>query len=334
MDRWNRVLLLALVAGGSTLGVVGCQQTDPDEHRRLTGMAAYVQGYQAYQDGNRDAAVRSLLQAVQSNPDLITARGMLADIYRREGNYEQAATHYERLTDLDPYDYLNFYHLGVSYHFLERIRAAVAAYQNALRLRPDDPNANMNIGLAYMVLGDPEQALPYARKAVSLNPESAAAWGNFALILDSVAEHSQAEQAYRRALEMDAAQVGVRINYAANLVRQNRPREAIPILEQVVAEHRSVLAVRRLGDAYAAAGNADRAIQLYQETLQLNPRYYPAINAMANLRISQYQAGLQLDESLRKQALDLWRQSLSIHPQQPQVSQQIEKWENIDLFGS
>lgn len=333
MDQWNRILLwVAGIGAAAVMG--GCQQADPAEHRRLTGMAAYVQGYQAYQEGDRDAAVRALAQAIDNNPDLITARGMLADIHRREGNYEQAATHYERLTRLDPYDYRNFYHLGVSYHFLERIHAAVAAYEDALRLKPNDANANMNLGLAYMVLGETERALPHARRATELLPESAAAWGNYALVLDSVGEHEQAEQAYGRSLEMDPRQVGVRINYSTHLIRRDRPREAIPILEQLVAEHRSVLALRRLGDAYAAVGNADRAVDFYRQSLEQNPQYYPAINAIADLRIRQYQKGLQLDESLRKQAIELWRQSLAIHPQQPAVSQQIEKWENIGLFGS
>lgn len=335
MDRVKLAWLLALGTVVTAIGGTGCQQqADPAEYRRLSGMAAYIRGYEAFQEGDRDTAVRSLAQAVDDNPQLITARGMLADILRREGNYEEAAEHYERLTALDPYNYLNFYHLGVSYHFLERVEAAIIAYQGALRLRPDDPKTNMNIGLAYMVLGDAERALPYARKAVALDPSSAAALGNYALVLDSVGDHEEAEQAYRKSLEMDPTQVGVRINYSANLVRQGRPREAIPILEQVVAEQRTVLAVRRLGDAYAAAGNVDRAMQLYQEALEMNPRYYPALNAMAELQIRQYQEGLQLDESLRRQALDLWRQSLQIRPQQPQVTQQIEKLENVGMFGS
>jgi len=330
----SNTLLSVLTVSTTLVGLcTGCQP-DPVEQKRLAGMASYIEGYHAFQEGDRDAAVRALLTAVETNPELITARGMLADIYRHEGQYELAAEQYKTLTNLDPYNYLNFYHLGVSYHFLDRIRSAVEAYHGALRLRPDDPRSNMNLGLAYMVLGEADKALPYARRAVELNGDSPAAWGNYALVLDSLGQHGQAEAAYRRSLEMDPTQIGVRVNYSANLIRQGRPGEAVSIMQEVVAEQRSVLALRRLGDAYAAAGQPQQAVDQYRAALEINPKYYPAMNAIATVRIQQYEKGLQLDESLRADALEMWRRSLAVHPQQPDVIEKLRRWENIGLFGS
>src|SRR5690606_2583219 len=141
-------------------------------------------------------------------------------------------------------------------------------------------------------------------------PNSAAAWGNYALVLDSSGQHAEAEAAYRKSLDLDPTVAGVRLNYATNLIRQNRPKEAISLLEPLVKEQRSVLGLRRLGDAYAAAGQPDRAVEQYQAALRLSPRYYPAMNQIAAVRIEQYVKGLQLNEKARQEALTMWRQSL------------------------
>ncbi len=321
------VLSLAVLAG--------CRQETPAEQGPSLdkGMVDYIRGYEAYQSGNRDAAVRALRQALTDNPDLITARALLADIYRQEGRYAEAARHYERLTVVDPYDYLNFYHLGVSNHFMDRFKAAIASYLKAANLRPDDPKTNMNLGLAFMALGQIDDALPYARRATELSPNSAAAWGNYALVLDSSGQHAEAEAAYRKSLDLDPTVAGVRLNYATNLIRQNRPKEAISLLEPLVKEQRSVLGLRRLGDAYAAAGQPDRAVEQYQAALRLSPRYYPAMNQIAAVRIEQYVKGLQLNEKARQEALTMWRQSLQIQPEQPQISQALKRWEEASLFA-
>lgn len=316
------------IAGLGCAVLAGCRTTTPTaETPRMAGITQYVRGYEAYQTGNRDAAVQSLSAAVEDNPQLITARSLLAEIYRREGNYEEAARQYERLTQLDPYDYLNYYHLGVSRHLLDRIRAAAEAYERALRLKPDDPKTNMNLGLAYMALGDGQKALPHARKAAELQPDSAAAWGNLALVLDSIGQHAEAEQAYRRSLELDPTVTGVRLNFSTNLIRQNRPQEAIGILERLLEEQKSALAHRRLGDAYVAVGQADRARAQYEAALALNPKYYPAMNELAQLRIREYDRGLQLNEALRREAVNLWKRSLSIQPAQPQVQEALKRWD-------
>lgn len=314
------------VAGLGLVLLAGCR-TQPSDAPQMEGITHYVRGYEAYQTGDRDAAVRSLMAAVDGNPNLITARGLLAEIYRREGNYEQAAKQYETLTELDPYYYANHYHLGVSQHFLYRIEAAAASYEKALRLKPDDVKSNMNLGLAYMALGQGEKALPYAGKAVELQPDSAAAWGNLALVLDSNARYADAEQAYRRSLELDPNVAGVRLNFATNLIRQKRAQEAIAILERLTAEQPSALAHRRLGEAYALAGQQDRARGQYERALEVNRQYYPALNELAELKIQEYDRGLQLNEALRREAIDLWKRSLAINPRQSTVTEALKRWD-------
>ncbi len=324
---------VVLIGGLLLLG--GCQSSESSQAGNNSGqsaMSAYVSGYQAYQNGDRDAAVRELLTAVDGDPQLITARAMLAEIYRQEGKYRQAAQQYEMLTALDPYDYLNFYHLGVSEHFLSQLRRAAQAYQKALALKPDDPKSNMNLGLAYMALGNSQDALPFAKKGVELTPDSAAAWGNYGLVLDANGNLADAEAAYRKSLDLDPSAAGVQVNYAGNLLRQNRPAEAVALLKPLNEKQPTSLSLRRLGDAYAAMGQSGEAVRQYQAVLKMNPRYYPAINAIADVRIGEYEKGLQINNAARAEAVSMWKRSLEINPNQPKVKALLERWEKADLF--
>ena len=112
----------------------------------MKGVDSYVKAVQAYNAGNKDRAVENLVVATRTNPDLIMARLMLGDIYREGGDYNKAVTQYESLVKLDPYTWSNFYKLGVTYQFLQRLQDAAKSYTHALKLNPDDPNSNMNLG--------------------------------------------------------------------------------------------------------------------------------------------------------------------------------------------
>ncbi|MCC6240665.1 MAG: tetratricopeptide repeat protein [Phycisphaerales bacterium] len=329
------IIPMAIPALGLLLAISGCQSassTSPSAEQDK-GMKQYLRGYDAYQSGYRDAAVRALLAALHENADLITARSLLADIYRNEGQYEAAIAQYEKLAGLDPYDYLNFYYLGVSNQFLGRLQAAVTSYLQSAKLKPDDTKTNMNLGLAYMVLGQSDNALSHAKKATDLSPDSATAWGNYALVLDSSKQHAEAEVAYRRSLDLDPTIAAVQINYAANLIEQQRPREAVMLLEQLPGRQKSVLALRLLGDAYKASDQPDKALQQYSAALAVNPLYYPAMNQSAQVQIETYDKGMRINEQARKEALNMWQKSLQVYPDQPQIRQQMQRWQNVDLFS-
>src|SRR5262245_34528462 len=115
-----RVLTIMMI--GVVLGAGACaprkpvtdasraQATDP-----LKGIDLYAAGAQAYRRGDKEAAMRDLLAAVQENPNLRMAQAMLADLYRDKGDYRDAAEHYEKAAELDPYNLANHYNLGLMY---------------------------------------------------------------------------------------------------------------------------------------------------------------------------------------------------------------------------
>jgi Flp pilus assembly protein TadD len=146
------------------------------------------------------------------------------------------------------------------------------------------------------------------------------------VVLDARGNTVEAESAYRRSLQIDPRQVGPAINLARNLRYRGRTTEAVTVLEKLTEVADSAAVRRRYGDALAAAGRDADAARQYRQALTIDPRHYPAMNALAALLITQYRNGLLLDDKKRDEAVTIWKQSLAVNPEQPKVAEQIKTW--------
>jgi tetratricopeptide (TPR) repeat protein len=301
--------------------------------QRPAAIDLYVRGVQAYQQGDRDQAVRDLLDATRANPELRMAHSLLGDLYRDEGNYQAATPHYETLIRIDPYGAENHYRLGVTYQFLARLQDAAASYLRALQLNPRDMRSNMNLGLVYLTLNQLDDAVTYLERATQLAPDSAVAWSNLGVALDARGSTVLAEAAYRRSLELSPRQDAIFINLGINLTRQGKAAEAISVLEQAI-KHIDTPATRKFyGDALAAAKRYDDAIRQYDLSLKADPQHLPAMNEKGAALMQQYRQGMELDQTKRNQAIELWEKSLSLNPNQPQVRAALQESTRRRLFA-
>jgi superkiller protein 3 len=324
----NSLLTAALCVCAAGVIGVGCASSTSQPK----GIGNYIKAVQAYQTGDRDRAVQNLLAATRANPDLIMARLMLGDLYRESGDYSSAVNQYEVLVKLDPYTWSNFYKLGVSYQFLERLREAMNSYNRALKLNPDDPNTNMNLGLVHLYLGNPDDAVKYCERATLLDPKSASAFSNLGVALDARGEFARAEAAYRHSLDIDPENPTTLLNLGTNLIAQNKGAEAVDIMERVVKSADTPLHRKRYGDALAKAGRYDDAIEQYNAALKIDTKYYPAMNEIGWAKIAEYRNNLELDDNKRDEALAMWTQSLTINPDQPKIQAAKQEWTDKDAL--
>lgn len=326
LGQWQgirQVLVCIAIAG-----LVGCAAQNGGR-AGLEGQTVetYAKGVYAYQAGESDAAAEALKQAINANPQLIMPRVYLGRIYKQQEDYAAAAEQYEVLASLDPYEIAHHYELGLSYQMLQRLREAVRSYQKALALDAVDFGSNMNLGVTHLALGNVLEAVQYTQKAATIRPESAEAQANLAVALDSNGEYARAESAYRKSLELAPLQVGTLVNYGNNLLAQGKWPDALQVFEQALKTEQTPYLHKRMGDALAMADRLEEALNQYEQALRMNPKYFSAMNETARIMIVQYQAGMELDEPRRDQALALWRQSLAIAPEQPRVKAALEHWE-------
>jgi tetratricopeptide (TPR) repeat protein len=207
---------------------------------------------------------------------------------------------------------------GIALGQLDRHQEALAAYQRALRDRPDYPEALNNLGTALERLGRPAEAAAAFRRALALRPDEPDWWGNLGNALRDLRQTEAAEAAYRRAVDLflDGAQAqgrlgqalradgrlaeaeaafraqlaltpddpDARLNLAAALGDQDRPAEAAALLPAAVAA-----APRRpeLHHSHATAlrqlGRFEEAEAACRQALSLRPDYADALGNLGEI---------------------------------------------------
>lgn len=123
-----------------------------------------------------------------------------------------------------------------------RVNEAIGHSEEALRIRPDDADAQNNIGLALLQTGDWNRAVAHFRKALDVDPGHMNAEVNLAWVLATAPDASVRDGA-----------------------------KAVQLAEDVArrAGHPNAIALRTLAAAYAEVGRFNDAISTAQQAIEL-----------------------------------------------------------------
>ena len=111
------------------------------------------------QEGDVDAAIPLLEQALALEPGLARAHFFLGTALRALGRYDEALRHLEAAREQYPRDRVVLGQIG-RLQFLDRqYDAAVATYEAVLAIDPEDVSAHYNLMLAHQGAGNREEAL-------------------------------------------------------------------------------------------------------------------------------------------------------------------------------
>ena len=83
---------------------------------------------------------------------------------------------------------------------------------------------------------------------------------------------------------------------------------------------------KRMGDILFLLKDYDEAIAEYLIAFSIDRHFFPALNEIGWVLITQYQQSLGLDEAKREAALDAWHRSLAINPEQPKINRLIQAY--------
>ena len=87
------------------------------------------------------------------------------------GQYDLALRLLGKSLELNRYQPQVYVNVGLAYERKQEIEKAIAAYERAIFVQPDDPVAFYNLGGVYYRLGQREKALSYFLKARDLDPK-------------------------------------------------------------------------------------------------------------------------------------------------------------------
>lgn len=164
---------------------------------------------------NLSESKRLLLKAVEQNPDNREIHSLLASVYARLGEMDNAHLEREQLNLLPervpiPDQYIDQLEAeGVSaYWFGQHGRryldqgnypAALEAFQMELRIKPS-ADAHNSLGMTYQYLGQHPTAAQHFREAILQKPEYAEAYNNLAITLYSLEKIQSAMDSLNRAI--------------------------------------------------------------------------------------------------------------------------------------
>ena len=99
--------------------------------------------------GRAGDALKSFLQALDLDPNQVAALGYLSSYYLDNHNYGEAVPLLERLVALNPEKAGPRLTLGIAYRGEGRYEDAIRAYNEALRLEPNNADAHRNLAVLY-----------------------------------------------------------------------------------------------------------------------------------------------------------------------------------------
>ncbi len=244
------------------------EDTDLDDYYELYMM----QGFHLEKLGEREQAKKKYEYVISKCPNHPLAYGRMGIIMRDEGRYDDALKMYTKQLNIRPRAFY-YIHRGILNRFLHNYKSALADFEEALKLEPDNVFCYGRIGQIYELHREFERALEYYDKALAYSGGDDEDCKENLLLkartLQCMNRFAESREIYAHYIEQYGLNTDVAYDYSELLQRMNLIDEAINVLQKCIDEipYDSYMqkCVRQLCAIYGSEGYIDRA----HETMML-----------------------------------------------------------------
>ncbi len=243
----------------------------------------------------------------------LVIRLFIADIYYKQGQISQtqkevnrAIEMYKKAARLNPKE--SFYQEGVSLATYEKVREAegqekiswlkktIVETEKAIKLNPANGFFYNTMAVCHSALarlGDDKEtnenkAIEYYQKAITLTLKLTEAYNNLSLLLMDQGKLEQAHNQLMLALEVGEGQYGAdssSYRLGQRLLDQGQTEKAIKLFQEVTKWRKGDTdALRNLGVAYNKAGQNNKAKEVFEKILEINPKDDYAKRALETIK--------------------------------------------------
>ncbi len=232
----------------------------------------------AHQQGDGPRAgllIERALDHETRRPDIWTLYGMIC---RREGNTLCAQAAYQEALRLKPDFHDALCNLGNLHKDAGRIAEARDCYAAALAKEPKHLAALRELSDVERQLGRPDVAVDMAKTALSMAPGNPALLNNLGAALSELGRHDEAEAALIEALAADPQHIESEYNLGVLQHKQGRDDEAVTHFQSVLARSPGhSRASYNLGVVHQGLGNFPVAEAAYRRAIEIDPNYFSAL---------------------------------------------------------
>lgn len=237
----------------------------------------------------------------------------LAENFLVKGKIKEAIAACHQALKIRP-DFTHAYvTLGNALQAEGKIEAAIRSYSQALELQPNFAEVRANIGSMYFKMGRLEEAIAHYQQAIALSPELAGAHWNLGKVYHKHGNVEAAIACFQRTSELNPQLVGAdfHFNLGNRLFGQGKRDEAVESYEKAIAIKPDwAEAYGNIGSARSQQGNLDAAIAYYQKAVALKPE----------LEVLHFNLGNSfLQQSKYEEAITNYQNTLKIKPDWPEV---------------
>ncbi len=165
----------------------------------------------------------------------------------------------------------HYYDLGNKLTQRSKYKQATAAFEKALALKANYPEAQVGLGTAQVKLKRFDEAISAYQLTIALDPNYYQAYFNLGLLLQNLEKSEAAISIYQQGLAIKEDVSGYN-NLGAILFSEGRLDQAIDVFKKAIAlDKKFALAYSNLGGALLKRGNFDEAIQYLDQAISLDP---------------------------------------------------------------
>lgn len=152
-------------------------------------------------------------------------------------------------------------------------QAGLNAYQNALRLDPNNLRAIRNIGRSFAHLDDQKQAQAFLERAYRMDPTDAQVCNNLGAVFSASGNSGEAIRYLEQAVVIDSTNEMYITNLGQEYSKIGRIGKALPLMRRAWAlNQKNALIPYTLGNCFAATKTYDSAEYYYLRSVELRGR--------------------------------------------------------------
>jgi tetratricopeptide (TPR) repeat protein/predicted Ser/Thr protein kinase/TolB-like protein len=250
----------------------------------IEALRYYNEGVALLRRGDNLEAVANLERAIEADGDFALAHSRLSDAYARLGREQKAVDTARQAVDLsDGLPDAERYQIVARQALLEgEYEVGIDAYQNLLRIHPNDPELHYDLAILYEQYGEFDLAREHLGTAVQADPGNAAAQlavgrvliksGNpqdaLAPLNQALSLSIQAENDEAKANTLQALGIAYRYLGQPEEALDNY-RESLEIKRAIGDERGTAASLSEIAGLQAQAGEIDAARSSYQEAIDI-----------------------------------------------------------------
>jgi len=185
---------------------------------------------------------------------------------------------------------------------------ALDAYQNVLRLQPNDASAHLAIGRFYLDRNDPQRAVSELRTALESAPPPDGVYSSLGRAYRALGDLESAVSILQKGVERNPADQDSLYMLGQVLLALGRGKDGKRTMDEYQSLRDRLSRTNSLFESAierAQSGELDRSEGLLKEALRIAPRYAPALQALG---------AVQLNRGNTQGALEMLKQAQASNP--------------------